>query len=385
MESNSPESRKPFGATSFNWGLALLGFSLPLSLAASEAIASLLLAIFLVRLIQEQKIPFSLRDLPIFAFILIRLSRALLSPHPELIGKGLTYLAFFVAYVFTAWSPEGRKIVNWRNFVRGLVLGGVIDSVAGLYQVADGAFRGIGLSGGWTVFGNMTGAALILGVYFALHGGLFPRRYQDVLAITLNAAGLAASVCRAEWVAAVLVLLPAAFMINRRVSLILGGSILALFLMITPLRQRLLTIADPVKNLSGRDFIWKAAVKPLHDHPLIGNGLNSFHAVFPRGMRPWLIDTGPGDWHNLYLQVTLENGLIGLAILLWMMGSALYLAIKRIRIATSDLEKGTAWGLFCVLGFFLIAGGLSVFLVRIGVVILVCMILGMINRRDEIG
>ncbi|MCX6640388.1 MAG: O-antigen ligase family protein [bacterium] len=383
MNSSSANQHESRLRSASSLGMALLGFALPLSLVAVEIIAGVLLAIFIVRQLKAGKLSFNRLDLPVAVFVLIRLLSGIFSPHPELIGKGLTYLSFTAAYALTAWSVDLGGARNWRNFVRGLVLGGVVDSVTSLYQVADGVSRGIGLSGGWTILGNMTGAALVLGSYYAIRGGLFPKRYMDVMALGLIAAGLAASVCRAEWIAAFFVLLPAAVLYSRRFSALLGVGVLTVFLAVTPLRQRLMTITDPFSNLSGRDFIWRAAEPALAERPVFGSGLNSFHAVFPRWIRPWLVDTGPGDWHNLYLQVTVESGLIGLAALLWMLGSLLWRAYGKVKAANSPAEQALAWGLFAGLGFFCIAGGLSVFLVRIPVIILVFLIMGMISRGER--
>jgi len=380
MDDQPATEWRPFAAGVFSIGLALLGLALPLSLVAAEIITAGLLAIFLLRLVKGQKFQLSRRDLPVIAFLLIRLNAGIFSPHTELAGKGLTYLFFCSAYAITAWNPEGRDLKTWRNFIRGLVIGGAVSSIASFYQVVEGAQRGIGLSGGWTVFGSLTGAALVLGVYQSINGGLFAKKYQDIALLTLNAAGLAVSICRAEWMVAFLVLLPAGVLFYPRTSAALTGGILALFLAITPLRERLLTIADPASNLSGREVIWAPSIKLIARKPILGHGLNSFHAIFPERLRPHMTDPGAGDWHNVYLQTAIESGLLGLAAFLWLLGMGLSLAYRRIRLAKTPPEQGIAWGLFSALAFFFIAGGLGAFLVRIPVVVLVFLMLGMISR-----
>lgn len=385
MDDHPATEQKPLGTGLFSLFLGLLGLTLPLSLVAAEAVLAGLLAIFLLRLIKGEKLALRFWDLPVVAFFLIRLNSGIFSPHPELAGKGLTHLAFLTTYAITAWNPEGAEPKAWRNFIRGLVLGGAVASVASLYQVADGEHRGIGLSGGWTVFGSLTGAALVLGIYYSIHDSLYGRKYLDISLLTLNAAGLAASICRAEWAAVFIVLLPAAVIFSPRVSALSGAAILALFLAITPLRERLVTLTDPAHNLSGRDIIWSPALDLISEAPILGHGLNSFHAIFPENQRKYMTDPYAGDWHNVYLQVTMESGLLGLAALLWMLGTGLYLAFRRIKSASTLLEAGIAWGLFAGLALFCIAGGLGTFLVRIPVVILVFLMLGKISRSHAEG
>jgi len=377
--SSNPE--KPFATGAFSAGLVLLGLALPLSLVAVEAICGLLLVIILLRLFRRQRIPISYWDLPFLLFILIRLASLIFSPHPDMIGKGLTYLAFCPAYILAAWNTQGDLKQVWPRLIRGLVIGGAIASVVGLIQVASGAERATGIYGGWTVFGSLMGAALILGVYQAAGGSLFRRRLWDCLMLGLIAAGLAASICRAEWVAAVLVLLPAAVLYYPRSSAVLGVGILILFLVIAPLRSRLATLANPAANLSGREVLWQPVPDLLAQRPILGHGLNSFHAIFPEALRPQMTDSGAGDWHNVYFQVAIESGLLGLAAFLALLGTGLFAALRGIRRATAPADRAAAWGTFCALAFFCIAGALGTFLVRISVVVLVFLLLGYAVRK----
>ncbi|HEX7342718.1 MAG TPA: O-antigen ligase family protein, partial [bacterium] len=372
----STDTGKPFAAGAFSAGLVLLGLALPLSLVAVEVICGLLLAIILLRFILGQKIPISYWDLPFLLFILIRLASAIFSPHPEKIGKGLTYLAFCLAYALTAWNAQGDLKQVWPRMIRGLVIGGAIASVVGLIQVAGGAERATGIYGGWTVFGSMMGAALALGVYHAAAGFLFKRRTWDVISLGIIAAGLAASICRAEWVAAILALLPAAILYYPRYSAALGAGILVLFLVIVPLRSRLSTLANPAANLSGREVLWQPVADLLAARPLLGHGLNSFHAIFPQELRPQMTDPGAGDWHNVYFQVAIESGLLGLVAFMVLLGTGLYAALQGIRRARDPSDAASAWGLFATLAFFCITGALGTFLVRISVVVLVFLLLG---------
>jgi len=382
---SSSDPEKSFAAGVFSAGLALLGLALPLSLVAVEAICGLLLGILLLRLIRRPRIRISYWDLPFLLFTLIRLASALFSPHPDRIGKGLTYLAFCLAYALAAWNAQENMRHIWPRLLRGLVIGSAIASVVGLIQVAGGAERATGIYGGWTVFGSLMGAALVLGVYQAAAGSLFERRFWDCALLGIVAAGLAASICRAEWVAAILALLPSAILYYPRYSAVLGAGVLLLFLAITPLRSRLATLANPAANLSGREVLWQPVPDLLAQRPILGHGLNSFHAIFPKELRPQMTDPGAGDWHNVYFQVAIESGLLGLAAFLTLLGTGLYAALQGIRRAKTSADRAAAWGTFCALAFFCIAGALGTFLVRISVVVLVFLLLGYAVRSARTG
>ncbi len=372
----SPDTGKPFAAGAFSVGLVLLGLALPLSLVAVEVICGLLLGIILLRFILGQKIPISYWDLPFLLFIFLRLASAIFSPHPDKIGKGLTYLAFCLAYALTALNaqPDLKQVLP--RMIRGLVIGGAMASIVGLIQVTGGAERATGIYGGWTVFGSMMGAALVIGLYQAAAGSLFKRRIWDCAFLGLLIAGLAASICRAEWVAAILALLPAAILYYPRYSAVLGAGILVLFLAIAPLRSRLATLTNPAANLSGREILWQPVSDLLAQRPILGHGLNSFQAIFPEALRPWMTDPGAGDWHNVYFQVAIESGFLGLAAFFALLGTGLYAAVLGIRRANDPSNRATAWGTFCALAFFCIAGALGTFLVRISVIVLVFLLLG---------
>ena len=88
--------------------------------------------------------------------------------------------------------------------------------------------------------------------------------------------------------------------------------------------ERIFSIGEAVASgdLNYREVIWQHTLSVWADNPLVGGGtgslgytLNSYHVNF--------------EWaHNAYVQILGENGLIGLAIYLMMIGSLLYYALK---------------------------------------------------------
>jgi O-antigen ligase len=103
---------------------------------------------------------------------------------------------------------------------------------------------------------------------------------------------------------------------------------------------------------SGREVIWAGAYQLIMEHPVVGFGPRSFVSIFP------LFDKMPvrgvGSWHNDYLQVYLDSGLITLLPLLWLLVATYYyswrmlpsLSIGERRLALSMLVSLSAVFLF---------------------------------------
>jgi O-antigen ligase len=377
-------SPRPLAAEYYAIGLALLGAALPLSLVAVEILCGALLCIIFLRSIRGESIPFSIWDAPFLAFILIRSLSGLLSPHAASLSKGLVNLTFCGAYLIAAWDADHRRRQSWEQLVRWLVVGAALVSSYGLWQQISGAQRATGFYGGWTVFGSVTGIALVLGVYTAIAERLFKHKILNAALLLLCAMGLAVSECRVEWLAAALALLPAGLLYHRRLAALAMVAVAAAFMLAAPLRERILRLSDPLQDLIDRGTIWTPALDLISQAPFLGHGLNSFRDVFPESLRHSMFDPGAGDWHNVYLQVAVESGLLGLAAFLLLLGGALYAAYVGIRNAPNRNEQALAWGLFCGLSFFAIAGGLGTFLVRITVTVMVFMMMGrMLHLHDS--
>ena len=90
-------------------------------------------------------------------------------------------------------------------------------------------------------------------------------------------------------------------------------------------RERLATIANELTRgtLHNRTTIWKAGLKVLKQHPVIGIG----SGAYPEAVRPWLgTPDVPGHYyvaHNTFLSVLVESGLIGFGLYALALGTLL--------------------------------------------------------------
>ncbi len=90
--------------------------------------------------------------------------------------------------------------------------------------------------------------------------------------------------------------------------------------------------------MNGRDVIWLDAVKHASERPLAGFGPRTFHDVFTG--REAIRDKEVGSWHNDYLQMYMESGILGLGSFLWVMA----LVFRKGRTAWNILKKDPFWG-----------------------------------------
>ncbi len=85
--------------------------------------------------------------------------------------------------------------------------------------------------------------------------------------------------------------------------------------------------AQDINSLNGRRTIWSVAIDITADRPIAGHGVESGELTFPlasaRGELPILINHA----HNLFLEITTTQGLVGLALFLGAIGS--FLAARR--------------------------------------------------------
>jgi O-antigen ligase len=93
---------------------------------------------------------------------------------------------------------------------------------------------------------------------------------------------------------------------------------------------------------TGRAHFWRGTLGIIRDHPVLGTGLGSFGAVYPR------YDTGNGTYrleqaHNDYLQVVSDAGVVGGALGLLFVGALFWMALKRMH-SHDRFRRGVALG-----------------------------------------
>jgi len=238
-----------------------------------------------------------------------------------------------VRWVMMAFVLGAALSVLW-----GAAKGGLsVRSGGGEVANAEGRFQGGS--------GDPNYLAAVLVPAIMLAGGLAvwrsaTRRTLLALATAIIAVGLAATQSRGGLIGAAVCACVALFIWRGRRALILGLIGLALLALVS------FFVANPgawariqeSNQGSGRVDIWTVAWRVVDDNPIVGVGIAQFPQVSPHyTLQPGalrfvgLIVEKHIVVHNLYLQLWVETGIVGLLLFLSVIGASLTAAVRALR------------------------------------------------------
>ena len=131
--------------------------------------------------------------------------------------------------------------------------------------------------------------------------------------------------------------------------------------------------------------LWVTAWQMFVDAPLVGNGPNTFGALYPQyiaalempGILP--VDGRVVPWpHNLYLEMLAERGFVGLCALLFVIGAAARIGWRLRKAQDAETRLLATTVLACLVGV-AFSGLLELTLLRLWVVVLTFVLLGMLQ------
>ncbi len=272
---------------------------------------------------------------------------------PALSIEYIYYLLFFIAAEIAADDPVGgiretSTVLVWASSVAA-----AIGCALMFFNVAPRAQSTT--AGAYTL-----GGFLCLVLPLALFSPLSPTsrssftRWVQVFFLCL---GIVLTLDRLHWVGMAAMLLLAGIMAYRRlivVSAILGG---VLFVLFPSVNYRVMELLHLSQHMTGRDVLWQGAWMLLDKHPLVGFGPRTFPEIFP------LFDKMPirgvGSWHNDFLQVYMESGLLGLVPMVWLVVAVVKNGWQSLRMKdVTDEVHRVLLPVFLSLGMMLILGGM---------------------------
>ncbi|MCI0512170.1 O-antigen ligase family protein [candidate division KSB1 bacterium] len=303
-------------------------------------------------------------DLAVWLFFLSRLISIPISVDISLSLGSLRKTPFdIMVYFLLSRHRRFAEKDQLQKFFRTLVIAAVLVSLYGSFKYVLGLQARITS----TVSGYTTLAIYLSAVFaFTLGAGfyfqLLKQKVYWMLSLGLMLLGLAFTFARAQWIATAAVILIAAFIKNRKLIPITIAAIIILLFTSANLRNRALTLLNPVKHSSERTIIYRGAWEIFPDRCWFGHGIGSFKKIFP--LRDTMQDQGVGRWHNDYLQAFMESGCFGLLIYLFLI-LALYktgfAAYRRLREQGDIFRQGLIFGILLALTTFFIQGFASGF------------------------
>ena len=323
----------------FELGLWLILLGIPCSRSLVEIGATLLIASWAWQKIRAGDLTLrrSLLIGPVTAFVLWSALSLLWTHHPHLSARSLVSRTLEYAAIYLAvsdWLRDGRKA---RRLLWGWLICGGLMVLDGAAQLAWGKDLIRGYAPGLIAGGARMTAAMKypndFGAYLALTGMLGMgiaiaewsegRRRRALAAsavVLLTIVGLIATFSRGAWLGLAVAVLVASLLYRTRMAIpCLVGAGLAVALLPPIYLDRLTSILSihPGSASEERLLIWESALRMIKEHPWLGFGLNTYNATFPTFKSPEIWGTPYA--HNCYLQLTVELGLIGLALFTWLL------------------------------------------------------------------
>ncbi|WP_337864895.1 O-antigen ligase family protein [Ignavibacterium sp.] len=321
--------------------LSILAVSFVLSLFVMQLAAALLFILWLFENKSEKKKAFDSITAFIFVFGLVRLITIFLSEYPQSSYESLYKEALFytsaVAIPFYLKTLEKKKVIELM-FV--FILGAVIISIIGSTRFFIGEVeRAQSFSSSYTVFSGYLLTAFVSALFFPKKNKNFSQILLWSVVYSILFLGIFTSLGRANTAIAILFFIISLLLkqipLKQFVVLVIIGAIGFGVYTIRPSE----TIGQRVENityLSDRDIIWQGAKEISLRHPLFGFGPRTFQQAFP--FKEKFADKGIGGWHNDFLQIYFESGLLGLLSFLLLLFVIIKTSVNQIRNKKTDAE-----------------------------------------------
>jgi O-antigen ligase len=321
--------------------LAVLSISFVLSLFLLQLIGGIIFILWLFEKWDEKKKLLDMLTGSVIVFGTIRLISIVFSAYPSVSYESLYKEALFyttlVSLSFYLKTFDKKLLLN---LILVFIIGAAAMSVAGIIKfILGNVDRAEGFTSGYTVFSSY----LITTFGIAL---FYPKRNQNArwqifwtLIIFVLFAGIVASLGRTNIAVAILMFIAAVASKKFNLKQIFAFGILFLTIGIIYFYNQPDLIGQRVKNitrLSDRDILWKGAEELLFERPVLGFGPRTFHNIFP--FKDQFVDKDIGGWHNDFLQIYFESGVLGLISFIGLLIVLCIVSIKQIRDKKIDAD-----------------------------------------------
>jgi len=297
-------------------------------------------------------------DLPVAAFLICRILSTVTSVTPLASWKGLEKSGLMLAYYPLAHMALGRsrRLGGIYLFLAAVVVAAVVGS-------ADYAFgsaaRVASRTTGYTTFAEILAVAICLLAGLAAFAPA--RRIWAWGAAALAPAGaLVLTFCRGQWLALAAGVGVVGVLKDRRVFALLlvvaAFAAAATYLAPAGLASGRFSLGDPAFE-NYRDILWKGGLDVAFARPLTGFGPGTIKAVFPYQTRFYSPVEKVIGWHNDFLQLAVESGLVTVAAALWLLAAAIRSAWRSFRRdAAAPAVRGLGVGLLAATAVVVVSG-----------------------------
>lgn len=293
-------------------------------------------------------------DVPVLAFIIGRTVSIVFSVHPAISVPAfyiefIFYAAFFVFTNILEINREKEIVV----LLQLLILTAVVAAGIGIFQYTTGMTqRAQSTTSGPYTFSLYLIAVLPLALFLVRDSRIFKNHNIAYAAIAVILLGVVFSLNRLHWIAMAATLVVAAVISKDKVPLLIFGVLfIACFVTMPEIAHRFQLTLTVFSHTGGRDVLWRGAGVLYAEHPLFGFGPRTFREVFP--FMSQLLDRQTGSWHNDFLQVYMESGVVGLVPFVWVIVAAVSSMVAALRTKVYSpflLPLTVAFCMFVVVG-----------------------------------
>jgi O-antigen ligase len=358
-------------------GLYLLFLAVPLSISVMQVGLGIALAGGLWGLCRSRRFPATALDLPLLIFLSLTLLSAALSGDParglrQFLG-GWTVATFYLVTGFVRDDGFRRRLFGvlfWT--ATAVAVYGIGQHLTGVDVLRPGrplqsleigtrtVFFPRGAFNHYQTFANVF--FLLFSVSFAqsIHNRVRGERIMYIVAAFFTGIVMLLSYTRGIWMSCLFALLLILSFSGRRALAALGSVAVVVgvvvLLSFAGISSRAGSIFETEKNVE-RLLLWETTWNMIRDYPLLGVGVGNYQRVQSEYLREGLpLDVTRSHSHNNLLQVTVERGIFGLLIFLWLwylilkVGLSTLLRLRRRRGRHFALVLGCLAG---ALGFFI--------------------------------
>lgn len=329
-------------------------FSLILSNTLAQAIAGILTVILLFRLLVTRGRCFKHTplDIPFGIFVVSRFISTFIYYEPltafDIAGRRvLLYSIFFVITNTIEQSEIYKEAIKYTMLI---IFSCVFGGFHAFYElVVKDIERPGSFAGGYSRLAEFSSIALILSAFLRNNKKVFLNTNIFLAVFFIIMAVLIITQSRAAWAGTFIALLILTVRGDRRIIflfIIIFGVALA---GLPSVRERAITLLNPVKHTSGRDVIWQEALDKFFEKPIFGHGVKSMKLIASPDIEKY------NTWHSDYLQIILESGIVGFLSYSFLSYLIFVKCIGILR-KTSGEEKDLIYGIFaCFLSMYFIS------------------------------
>ncbi|HQY53417.1 MAG TPA: O-antigen ligase family protein [Ignavibacteria bacterium] len=331
------------------------------SIALLQIFTSSAIILWIVKIIVTKNYTFVKTPLDkiFLIFIAARILSIPLSLYPEIsyirfLKEIIFYTIFFV--VTNEFDVTNRKKIIL--VLRLIIITGIVSSVYGCFNFLTGSVeRATSLTGGYYTLGIYLTLVLSILLFTKKGKNLIPTNIGWYFSVLIIISGIICTLNRMHWVLMVFLII-ISFIINKDKILITGFILLVILsiLIIPDIMNRFDLLINLMSNTSDRNIIYQAALDMVFNRPIFGHGLATFKEIFPSFDK--VGDGAINSWHNDFIQVYMESGIVGLFSYVFLIISVLkigYINIKRF--FNNQFYKSISIGILISTTVLMITGG----------------------------